>query len=779
MRRQHDLRSLSEVGCERHDFLVPYQRNAYFTGREDLLSDLELKLFEELPGTWCHRVAIYGLGGVGKTQLALEYTYSRKERYNSIYWISAATQASLLSGFQEIARTTQCVRLESNLKPTEIAERVTTWLGHFGDWLLILDNLDDVTVLDGYLPKSSASQHILITTRNQHYDQIPSEGVPVGLLSAEEAVNLLLNRSKVAHTADSKAEAAKIVEELGYLALAIEQAAAYIREASKDIFKFLTSYRLNRTKYHARISQGNRSYYAESLATAWRLSFQRLEVINVDASNMLRLLAFLNPDGVSVEFLERGGNGLESELKGIIGSPERLFEALCVLERFSFIGRQHIDAQGQRITMHRLVQHVIKDEMPHELRGDMMREVVCLCNSAFPPWHDWDPKLLELSRSYETQVVGPLLEVENMPSTSLGDVLSRVGLYLREDGKSQQANVIFIKTIDVFTLAKGREDSDTLSAVALLAWGYQTQGLYQKAAELEEQVLEARKRLLGTDHPETLEAMVNLASTYRSQGRYQGSAKLTEVVVEVRTRLLGPNHPDTLLAMGILGNTYRSQGAWDKSCKLEEMVLAARLISPGREHPCTLVAMGNLAITYRNLGYLEKAFELESEGLEAGIKLFGEEHPETLMAMNNIGCTLREQGRLSDSINILEKTVEIRTRRTGVEHPDTVWAKYNLATAYLKQGESATSVILLEDAQSAMVKALGGEHPMTLSIQHSLALNYWDLDRAEDARELLKKVVDKRKRSLGDQHPHTLESTREFVLRFEKMDNSKPCVPPC
>jgi tetratricopeptide (TPR) repeat protein len=272
--------------------------------------------------------------------------------------------------------------------------------------------------------------------------------------------------------------------------------------------------------------------------------------MNADAGKLLMLLAFLNPDGLLLQFLKRGAKGIGSDLKGIVDNPERLFEALGALERFSLIRRQDSGLGGQKIVMHRLVQCVVKDEMPPKVFEDFLKEVVALFNCAFPAWHDWDPDLLARSRIYEDQVVGTLLEIKNMPSTILGDVLSRVGLYLREDGKPEQAISILSKTVDVFILAKGKEDSDTLSAIALLAWCYQTEGRFEKAAALEERVLEARNRLFGPDHLETLEAMVNLANTYRSLGRYKEAGNLKEVVLEVRTRILGPNTRTRYLQWG-------------------------------------------------------------------------------------------------------------------------------------------------------------------------------------------------------------------------------------
>jgi len=128
--------------------MVPYQRNVHFTGREKLLATVHNELSKELPQRWNHRLALYGLGGVGKTQLALEYAYSHKENYHGVYWLSAVSQATLFSGFQEIAVQTSCIAKSGTLKPSEIAVQVLKWLNREEKWLLIVDNLEDVSVVD-------------------------------------------------------------------------------------------------------------------------------------------------------------------------------------------------------------------------------------------------------------------------------------------------------------------------------------------------------------------------------------------------------------------------------------------------------------------------------------------------------------------------------------------------------------------------------------------------------------------------------------------------------
>ena len=238
-----------------HSFLIPYEKNEHFIGRKALLAKLHEKLSESVPKQFNHRVALYGLGGVGKTQLALEYVNTHKDYYAGIYWISGVNQATLLSGFQEIARRTSCIpAAEFNVSPSAVAKAVLLWLNQQDNWLLVIDNLDDADVVDGYLPERSLGRHTLLTMRNPNAIEIPAEGLRVGILDLDEAVELLIVRSGLGsvddRTPEEIAEAMQIVEELGFLPLAIEQASAYIREISKDIFKFLPLYKKDKKKYH-------------------------------------------------------------------------------------------------------------------------------------------------------------------------------------------------------------------------------------------------------------------------------------------------------------------------------------------------------------------------------------------------------------------------------------------------------------------------------------------------------------------------------------------------
>lgn len=728
-----------------------------------MLSKLRSMLCDIIPNQYNHRVALYGLGGVGKTQLALEYVHTQRSNYDRIYWISAVTQTTLFSGFQEIAKRTQCVPITTDLKPSDVATSVLEWLDAQENWLLVMDNVDDVTVVNGYLPKPLPTKHTLITTRNRHCDHIPARGLEVEVLNADEAVNLLLSRiGDVGASGDPllrNAEAVEIVNELGRLPLAIEQAAAYIREASKNIFKFLPTYRKNPKPLRAQMSKGNHPY-PNSVATTWRLSFQKIEQNNIDAIKVLRLLAFLNPDKILVDFLEAGSAVLDSELRDIITDSYRFYEALSELERFSLIRRQP-DATSEELTMHRLVQAVIKDEIPQEVFSTTISAIVKLCNCAFPDSWEWTTHELRLQGCrYQDQVVMPLLSIEGISSVELGYILRRVGVFLSAEGKYQQATNLLAKAVDVIEATGGKDHPATVSAMAYLAVTYMYQERWDDAASMQEEVLHTRARLVGHDSPYTLMAMMNLGVTYCRQGRWMDGANLLENVLERMKILLGEEHVDTLLAMQNILVIYRDLGRFNEAAQLGEKILKVRRSLHGERHPDTLLVMASLGMTYKSLGRLEEAAALEEEVLETSLRLLGEQHPKTLVTMTNLARTYLNQGKSNDSLRLLERAIALQTRTLGEEHLDTLRTKTVLAGVYASQERFDESVILLTKNRETMKRKLGHEHQVTLWNTSWLGNVYRMQGKLDESIGLLKIVIETQARTVGHDHPDTKESVK-------------------
>ena len=686
---------------------------------------------------------MHGLGGAGKTQTTLAYVYAHKSEYDAIYWLPAVNQANLLSAYTEMGRRTGAIRYTGDSTLEDSARSVIGWLRGQTNWLVVIDNLDDVSAVDGFLPPAAEGKYTIITTRNPNVLEIPAKGLEVGILDPDDAVELLLVRADLSSTLDEKTrdEANKIVQELGYLALAIEQASAYIRTTSRNIFKFLPSYRHDRRRHHQRIPRGNWKY-SKAVATTWRMSFEQIEENSKVASGLLRLLSFLNPDGILLDFLRDGKEGLEGDLRLLAEDEDLLYEGLDELGRFSLIRRQ--DGEEEMITIHRLVQSVVKDEMDEAEYTALRTSAIGLCNAAFPTtWETEDLRLV--CRKYQEQIIPAMSDIKPFPSPDFQQILSLLGHFLHDYGKYREAEEIQQKALEVSTLVHDPDDPAVLDIMANLAETYRSQSQRDKAIELQETVVEKRAKVLGDDHLDTWAARGDLAATYRSKGRRQEAEEIQLQVLDARIRKLGEDHPETLRGMGNLAATYRKNNRPHQALKLQERVLSKRMKNLGRDHPDTQRAMLNVAVTLKfvanqNPETLERAGKLEMEVIEAWKKMFGPTHPQTLTATRNLADTYFSQGRSKEAGELLEVVVEGRKQVLGEDNPDTLWAMSGLAGAYRLQGRLSEAVCLQERVLQGRRALLGDKHVDVNKAMKQLAKTYGLLGRTEEQSELSRRL---------------------------------------
>src|SRR5579859_578179 len=269
--------------------MMPYERNHFFVGRDFFLKELcdTFQINSRRASQHHGRVAIFGLGGIGKTQIALEFVYRFQTSYRRIYWISAATQESLLDGYEKIGKRAN-VPIVPDSKPVAVAEQVLLWLRKTPNWLLVVDNLDDIDILSTrnlgdpniinlLLPEPGPGQHTLITTRNPNADHIPAQVKEVPLFKEADSVALLSSLSGIPILLESEEEKVvqQIAKELGNLPLAISQAGAYIKQKSGGFPQYLRHYKQYRASVNSWIPNGPRSY-THSVATTWIISFNAI-----------------------------------------------------------------------------------------------------------------------------------------------------------------------------------------------------------------------------------------------------------------------------------------------------------------------------------------------------------------------------------------------------------------------------------------------------------------------------------------------------------------------
>jgi tetratricopeptide (TPR) repeat protein len=384
-------------------------------------------------------------------------------------------------------------------------------------------------------------------------------------------------------------------------------------------------------------------------------------VLHPSTKLLLRLFAFLNPDGILIEFLVSGAKALDDDLRQVISNRSKTAEALLELEKFSLI---KWDRSNRSISIHRLVQTVVSDGMSDKELTSTLDSVIDLCYQSFP--EEVTNETRPLCRKYQVQVVEPLLRMKTICSLKSAEIKSRVGDFLGDDGKYNDSEKLFLQVLKIYTHISGIEHSDTLGAMHHLALTYWQQGRNAEAVKLNEEVLEKKKRILGEEHPDTLATMGSLALTYWRQGHNAEAAKLGEEVLEKTKRILGEEHPDTFMAMGNLAFTYSQQGRNAEAAKLGEEALEKKKRILGEEHPDTIATMSNLASTYYNQqrcpAEVTKLFE---EVLEKRKRIVGDRHPDTIFTMQWLVILYGDQDKMTEAMALENKVSELTEMRSA------------------------------------------------------------------------------------------------------------------
>jgi tetratricopeptide (TPR) repeat protein len=630
----------------------------------------------EAPRRDNHRVALYGTGGIGKTQCALEYAYSNETYYDRIYWITAVDQASLLSEYQTIARKAQIPIAQSERNPIEIAQAVLSWLRAEPNWLIVIDNLDDIKVADGLLPENGPRKHTLITTRDPNAPGIPAEPLEVPLLDQEDSVLLLSTLSNICLLPESKEmeDARGIVRELGYLPLAIEQAAAYIREVTGSIPAYSLAYQKNRRELHRWVPTGNRQY-PFTVATTWSMSFHILQKTNQEATNLLRFLAFLNPDGVLLTFLELGvksftpfqdlrgylHGGLEAvasvhvylylknNLQHIISNPDCMTKALLALEKFSLI---KWNRTSRSISIHRLVQAVVIDEMSKAQRISMQTIFVDLCYQAFPEFPDQNRSIY---RIYQNQVVEPLLQVRAIRTGKCCYMKYRVARSLVYDGKYRDGERLLQQSLDDIPKKTRAGTSkagypDVIGIMSDLVCVYIALLCLREAVTMGEELLKKARMVKGEGHIATLRIMNILGMVYLKMGRSREAADIQEDAVRKCRKILGDEDRNTIDAVSILGSIYKRQGNVKEAVEMQEDALTKSRRIMGEEDLLTLAIMNSLSWAYHSQRRLVEAVEMQEDAAGTCRRIWGEEHPETITMVRHLGMMRDDLAKMTNLV---------------------------------------------------------------------------------------------------------------------------------
>ncbi|MEO3816504.1 FxSxx-COOH system tetratricopeptide repeat protein [Plantactinospora sp. B24E8] len=802
-------------------FEVP-GRNQRFTGREADLRELRtlLRSSPKVVLAGPSPVALQGMGGIGKSQLALEYAHRYRAAYDAVWWIDADQVPFIESALGDLAPSLGIALSDSN---RENARAVLQALRHTDlRWLLIMDNAEEVEGVLPYVPEGRG--HVLITSRNLQWGERATT-VQVDVFKRAESIQHLTERVPTVR-AD---QADKIAALLGDLPIAVAAAAAWLADTGHSVDEYLAEI--------ARFGPGvvMEPHSNVSVEATWELSLNHLREKNPAAYRVLQLCSVFAPE-ISAD-LVYSDEFAEALVPFHPQAKERLVRQQLVQQanRLALI-RVDLRAEsptgaergrGGLVLMHRLLQHAVRSRMTPAQLDEAQRQVHLVLAAARPEgevddpegwprfrliWPHLEASKASLSREVEVrallidrvrylQLRGDLeigrqlgqevaatweqMLAEETDERARGDLrrqllhlqfnLGNILSFLGSFGKSRELDE---RVLAAQRELLGEDHPHTLMTAGGLARDLRGQGLYNDALRLDEGTFNAWKRNFGEEHPRTLAALNNLASTQRLMGGLREARKNDELVFAGRRAILGENHPDTLASSAYVGIDLRDAGDYEQSIARLRSVYRDFLQTRGPEHLLTLRSQANLAVSLRSAGHAAEAGKLLDAAYELLTERFGPDNPETLTCRLSLSINLLTVDLYERAGRELTEVQRIYHRNLGARHPLTLVCQLNLAMVARRAGDLAGARQLAGASAEELAEVLGSGHPYPLSGWMNQAISIAEQPDPPEGRaaadraavDLLRRASEGLERVLGPDHPSMLRCRANLVLLMERLE---------
>ena len=715
---------------------VPYRQNPFFTGREDILMCLHEALRSDKAAPSTQPYALSGLGGVGKTQAAVEYAYRYQHQYHAILWVRADSREVLISDFAAIAALLHLPEQnEQDLGRTIAA--VKQWLTAVTRWLLIFDNIDDLQIIDDFIPYPCRG-HVLLTTRTTVSGTL-ARSIEINSMGAEEGAFFLLRRAKIIALDDSQDNAKEIdyhqartiSQALGGLPLALDQAGAYIEETHCSLLDYLNLYQTRREpllKWRGDLALD----HPEPVATTWSISFEKIHQASHVATELLKICAFLAPDAIPEEIISKGAPDLGPSLQHVAPDPYKLNGVIKELLKFSLIRR---NPNSKTLSIHCLVQEALKDRMDETTQRRCAERVVLAVNRVFP-----DPEFStwSLCQRYlaQVQACAVLIKQWGMKFAEASRLLHRVGQYLYQRARYAEAESLYQQALEIHEQVLGPEHPEVATILSNLASLYWDQSRFTLAEPLFLRALSIRKQALGQDHPDVATTLNALALLYKAQDKYTQAKPLFLRALSIREHELGPEHLDVATTLNDLAMLYYNEDKYTQAEPLFVRALSIREQMLGPEHPDVASSLNYLAGLYVARSQHTQAEPLFIRALSIREQVLGSEHPDVATSLSNLAILYSDQGKYSEAEPLFLRALAINEQVLGAKHPAVATVLNNLAMLYYSQNKFIQTEPLFLRALTISEHALGPEHPHTAAVLDNYACLLWETGRKDEALRL-------------------------------------------
>lgn len=741
---------------------VPLPRNPFFTGREKILGKLHAQLGAEQSVTRAQSSVLHGLGGVGKTQIALEYAHRHALEYNAIFWIGAETDEQIFLSLLRIAEMLQLPEREKR-DQQHIVTAIQRWLSTHDKWLLIWDNVESLEVVQRFLP-AARSGAMLFTTRRQAPGTL-GQGLDLLPMEREEGILFLLRRAKMLESEASReqvqqflqqtptqhAAAVELVETMGGLPLALDQAGAYLEETHCGLSAYVERFRTRRATLLQQRGEDARDHPA-SVSTTFTLAITATAERHPAVRDLLHACVLLQSDAIPEEIFCQGGVHLGATLEAVCHDPLEWDRVVGIACAYSLLARQ---PEEHTLSMHRLMQAVLLDETGEEEQKQWQRRVIEVLNALFPDvqaipepgaWKQCErllPHVLQQGEGAAEALICASLDF-------------KAAYYLSQRGQYAEAEPLHVRALGLREQALGPDHPEVAASLHVLGILYFECGKYAEAEPLCLRALQIREQALGADHPEVAHLLNNLANLYWVQRRYAEMEPLYLRAMNIGERVQGPDHQDVSRSLENLAMLYCEQGRYAEAEPLRLRSLQIREQTLGPDHPWVASSLSNLAVLYIEQGRYTEAEPLCVRAAQLRERVLGPEHPTLGFSLNNLAELYRGQGRYAEAEPLYLRALHTWERGLGVDHPYVAHPLNGLADLYREQGKNKEARAFYHRALLIREQQLDSQHPETAETLHGLALLQQTQGHLSEALAAVERALLIRSQFLGDTHPKTM-----------------------
>ena len=752
-------------------------RNRNFTGREALLEQLRNQLADGRAAVLTaatRQVATYGLGGTGKSQLAIEYAWRWASDCSRVIWLRAETPETLAADFDALANDLGLFKSNKPAEQAAVIEAVRKHLTENRGWLLIFDNAPEPRAVECAVPR--AGGQVIYTSR---YTAWGKHAVPlrVDILPPEEAEQFLLQRvgaKREEQDAPERRAAAELAQELGCLPLALEQAAAYCEQSSITLADYLPLFQERRLELFSPETLGGDQDGNEmiTVTTTWNLSLDRIRdnENRPEAAALFTLCAFFGPDRIPLEMVRAGADHLPAPLSAAALDNLKVNAALAALLRYSLVA---VEGSGNErvLSVHRLLQEVTRERLPEDEKGRWITAALQIVNQAFPD-SGFDMRAWPTCGQLAPHAVAVLHYADAIWGKAAGpghrDTLTtrgHIAHWTGQTGQAREAVRLAQGLLPDRERVLGPDHPDTLATRSNIAhWTGQT-GQAREALRLFRELLPDQERVLGPDHPNVLETRSNIALWTGRTGEAREALRLSRELLPDQERVLGPDHPDTLTTRSLIASWTGEMGEAREALRLLEELLpdAERLLGP--DHSDTLITRSSIAHWTGETGRAREALRLFRELLPDRERALGPDHPDTLTTRNNITAWTGETGQAREALRLFRELLPDRERVLGPDHPGTLTTRGHIAHWTGQTGQTREALRLFQELLPDWERVLGPDHPDTLTTRGHIAHWTGETGQAHEALRLFQELLPDRERVLGPDHPDTLR-TRSNIAHW-------------